>query len=277
MGKLPISVIIPVKNMESTIEECLASVRVNAPSEIIVVDGNSSDGTLAIARRYTDHIYSDEGGGPAYAHQLGAEHATQEYIAYVDADIVLPEGTLSTMLAELKASGYANIQAKLLASSRLTYWERAEAKRVQIFQARKAGGLCAGLLRRDTVLKVKFDPLIRLYGDDYDFLSRLKKAGYKLGNSSAFVYHHHRTDLKSITKQMFIYGRSSVYMMRKYGIWHAGLWRPLVALNWLVICFVKGRPDLIPYFVLGGVVETAGMARGFTELIGERVKMKRRD
>jgi len=33
-------VIIPVKNMESTKEECLVSVQRNNPAEIIVVDGN---------------------------------------------------------------------------------------------------------------------------------------------------------------------------------------------------------------------------------------------
>ena len=61
MGVLPISVIVPAKNAESTIEECLISVQRNNPAEIIVVDGNSSDRTVEIARRYTEEIYSDEG------------------------------------------------------------------------------------------------------------------------------------------------------------------------------------------------------------------------
>ena len=46
---MPISVIIAAKNAESTIEECLDSVRRNNPAEIIVVDGNSSDKTVKIA------------------------------------------------------------------------------------------------------------------------------------------------------------------------------------------------------------------------------------
>lgn len=32
---------------------------------------------------------------------------------------------------------------------------------------------------------------------------------------------------------------------------------------------VKGKLKLIPYFVVNGVVRTAGMAQGFAELIGE--------
>lgn len=268
MDNLPLSVIIPAKNAESTIEECLSSVRRNNPAEIIVVDGNSSDRTVEIARRYTEKIYSDEGKGTSYAHQLGAEQASQEYIAYVDADIVLPEGTLSTMLAEMKASGYANIQALWRAADCSTYWEYAQDQHARILQSRKVGGLSAGLLRRDTVLNLKFDISIKHYGDDYDFLTRLKKEGYKLGNSSAFVYHHHRTDLKSFVRTAFYgSGRGSAHLMRKYGTWHAGLWPPISMLYWLAICLIKGKTGLIPYLIVGGVVQTAGMVKGFFELI----------
>ena len=275
MDNLPISVIIPAKNAESTIEQCLDSVQRNNPAEIIVVDGNSSDMTVEIARGYTEKIYSDEGKGTSYAHQLGAKQASQEYIAYVDADIVLPEGTLSTMLAELKTTGYGNIQAKVLTASTATYWERAQDQHARILQSRKAGGLSAGLLRRDTVLDVRFDPSIKHYGDDYAFLSRLKSKGYKLGNSSAFVYHHHRADLKNLVKTMFYgSGRGSAHLMRKYGPWHAGLWPPLVMLYWLAICLIKGKPGLIPYLIVGGAVQTAGTVKGFFELIGESLRME---
>jgi glycosyltransferase involved in cell wall biosynthesis len=275
MDNLPISVIIPSKNAENTIEECLSSVQRNNPTEIIVVDGNSSDRTVEIAHRYTEKIYSDEGKGTSYAHQLGAEQASQEYIAYVDADIVLPECTLSTLLAELKASGYANIQAKVLAVSRSTYWERAQDQHTQILQTRRAGGLSAGLLRRDTVLNLKFDLSIKFAGDDYAFLSRLKSKGYKFGISSAFVYHHHRADLKSFAKRRLHLGWSSVQVIRKYGPWHASLWPPLSMLYWLAICLRKGKPGLIPYLVVSCITGTAGMVKGFFELIGEMLERLR--
>ena len=87
MENLPISVIIIAKNAERTIEECLSAVKKSNPAEIIVVDGNSTDRTVEIARRYTEHIYPDEGKGIGYARQLGAEMASQEYIAYVDSDV----------------------------------------------------------------------------------------------------------------------------------------------------------------------------------------------
>jgi glycosyltransferase involved in cell wall biosynthesis len=278
MEVLPISVIIPVKNMESTIEECLISVQRNNPAEIIAVDGNSTDRTVEIARRYTEKIYSDEGGGPSYAHQLGAEQATQEYIAYVDADMVLPQGTLATMFAELKEGGYANIQAKVLAASLNNYWERATDWYDRFMYSRKGqGGLAAGLLRRDTVLNVRFDPSFKFYGDDYDFLKRLKVRGYKLGSSSASVYHHHRSDLRSLARQWFRYGWGYPYLMRKWGPWRGGLWCPLVAVYFIARCLIKGKPQFIPYFVVVvGAAGTAGMVKGFAQIIGEALGRKQK-
>lgn len=267
MGSLPISVIIPVKNMASTMEKCLNSIEKNNPAEIIVVDGNSTDGTLEIARRYTEKIYSDGGRGPSYAHQLGAEKARQEYIAYVDADIILPDATLSTMLTELRTLGYANIQALWRATSRSNYWERAQDWHSQALQARKSGGLSASLLRRNVVLSVGFDPSIKLYGDDYDFLSKLKRNGYKVGNSRAYVYHHHRADLKSLVRQQLRAGQSTPQIMKKHGVWRAELWPPFVMLYWLAICLIKGKPWFAPYLIIMYSAQTAGMMKELFKLI----------
>ena len=168
--------------------------------------------------------YSHEGEAISYARQLGTEQATQEYIAYVDSDMVLPEGTLAKMLAELKEGGYANIQAKVLGARLNTYWERAEDWFIRYLTARKGqGGTSAAVMRRDTVVNVKFDPSI-VGGDDYDFLKRMKVGRYKLGSSSAFVYHHHRADLRSTARKWFRYGWGWAHLIRKWGPWRKGLW-----------------------------------------------------
>ena len=270
MDKLPISVIIVAKNAESTIEKCLDSVRRNNPAEVIVVDGNSSDKTVDITRRYTQRICSDEGRGPSYAHQLGAEQATWEYIAYVDSDIVLPPGTLSTLLAELKATDYVGIAAKMLAAKLSNYWERAIDWENQLHQARVRSGLFASVLKREIVMKLGFDTFIKPAGDDSDFLIRLKRDGYKFGMSSAFVYHQHRADLKSLVKWRFVYGRGSTRLIRKYSPWHIGFWPPLTRLYWFALCLIKGKPQFIPYFIVDGMAQTAGMVKEFFELVKEK-------
>ncbi len=282
MKTLPISVIVPTKNNEKTICQCLVSIEKNKPAEIIIVDGKSTDKTLEIARKFTGKIFSDEGKGPCYAHQLGSELASQDYLAFIDADIVIKENTLSEMLLELKESGYANIQARWKGARRSTYWDRAQDWHTQIFQSRKGGGLSAALLRKDIVLSIGFDSSLRgefagFAGDDYDFLLRLKKKGYLIGNSRAIVYHYHRADFKSLVKRQFQFGRSAPYLMRKHGIFHAGLWPPLVAPFWMTMSVMKGKPWYLPYFFTSGVSLTAGFLRGFSELKGVNKVLSKSD
>lgn len=270
MEQLPISVIIATRNVEETIEECLNSVQKNNPAEIIVVDGNSTDGTLNIARRYTEKIYFDKGGGLGYAHQLGAEVAAHEYVALIDADIILPNGdTLATLLAEFKESDYISITARMQAVSLSTYWERASDWNVQQLQNRRAGGLFATILKRETILKYKLDAFIKAGGDDTDFRIRMVKAGYKLGQSSVVVYHRHRTNLKSLIKVRLKYGRATPFFMIRFGPWHPGFWPPLYPLYWIPRCLIKGKPQFIPYFIIDSIIQTIGMMKGFYELVTE--------
>ena len=62
--KIPVSVIIPVKNEERNIEACLKSLA--WADEVFVVDSHSTDRTKEIASMYTDKIYDFEyrGGWP---------------------------------------------------------------------------------------------------------------------------------------------------------------------------------------------------------------------
>lgn len=89
-----VSVIIPVYNIEKYLEQCLQSVCNQTLQEIqvIVVDDGSTDSSPAIcedfARRYPHIVecYHKENGGSASARNLGLEHATGEYIGFIDSD-----------------------------------------------------------------------------------------------------------------------------------------------------------------------------------------------
>jgi glycosyltransferase involved in cell wall biosynthesis len=279
MEVLPISVITITRNNERTIEDCLISIQRNNPAEIIVVDGNSSDRTVEIARKYTERIYSDGGRRMCYASQLGTEQATQEYVAYVDADVVLTEVALATMLAELQGSDSIVISAKqLLGIKHPSYWEWASYQHGQLSVSRRTQGYLgtlACLFRRETMLKIGFDTSEK-YLHDLDLELRLRREGHKLGVSSAIVYHHHRENLRSFAKYRFLLGKVAARYIRKWGPWHVRFWPPLYTLYWLGFCLIKGKPKLIPYFVVNGTVLTAGMVKGFFELIGEIITRRQK-
>jgi len=81
---MSLSVIIIVKNEESSIRECLASVA--WADEIIVLDSGSTDQTVAICKEYTDNVYETDwpGFGPQKNRTL--QYATKEWVLSIDAD-----------------------------------------------------------------------------------------------------------------------------------------------------------------------------------------------
>ncbi len=81
-----LSIVLAVYNEEKTLEECLSSVK-NIASEVVVVDGGSSDHTLEIARKFNAKIIETE--NPPIFHinkQKALDAATNEWILQLDAD-----------------------------------------------------------------------------------------------------------------------------------------------------------------------------------------------
>jgi hypothetical protein len=125
----------------------------------------------------------------------------------------------------------------------------------------------ACLFRKGTILEYPFEVTPGGYLDDMLVEAKLRKAGQRLGASSAIVYHNHKTDFRSFVNYRFFLGSLSPSLMKKQGVRHAGLWPPIYTLYWLGFCLIRGKLELFPYFVVNGLVQTAGMIKGFIELM----------
>lgn len=102
-----ISVCLATFNEEKNLKNCLESVRQLA-EEIVVVDGTSTDKTVAIARKYTSKIIVRE--NPPMFHlnkQKAFEAATGDWILYLDADEHIDEPLRKEILAAVKKKEYA--------------------------------------------------------------------------------------------------------------------------------------------------------------------------
>lgn len=89
MGTAFISAVILARNEEHNIRYCLETVK--WCDEIIVVDMESSDLTVAIAREYTDRIFTHPTVAAFdIAKKYAVEQATGEWILLIDADEMIP-------------------------------------------------------------------------------------------------------------------------------------------------------------------------------------------
>ena len=75
-----LTIVVCSKNSESLIENCLKEIKFNAPeSELIVVDADSTDKTVEIAKKYADKVISDHRKGLSFARQLGIDNASNDF------------------------------------------------------------------------------------------------------------------------------------------------------------------------------------------------------
>src|SRR5262249_54089494 len=150
------------RNREGVIARCLESVVAANPAEVIVVDGNSTDRTAEIARAAKVMVVSDQGAGLGAARQLGAQLAANEYVAFVDTDVVICPDTLRALVEEAREHGYDAVQAELRTlSGSPSYWQAAEAWRRKDRQRKGLAsvlGCQTTLVRKELLMKVGFDP-----------------------------------------------------------------------------------------------------------------------
>lgn len=108
---LKISIIIPVYNVEKYLAECLESVinQSYANIEIICVNDGSTDSSPQILQLYAKkderiRVISQSNHGLSMARNTGIEHATGEYICFLDSDDMLVETAADTVVKALESA-----------------------------------------------------------------------------------------------------------------------------------------------------------------------------
>ena len=103
---MKLSIVIPVYNVEDTLDRCVESVLRQGISdfEVILVDDGSRDKSAAICDEWQAKdahilVIHQENRGLSAARNAGISRATGELITFVDSDDFLKEGTYSGIIA----------------------------------------------------------------------------------------------------------------------------------------------------------------------------------
>ncbi|MGC8869974.1 MAG: glycosyltransferase [Brevinematia bacterium] len=111
--KIPslVSIIIPARNEEKRIEVLLKSItrKIKYPIEIIVVDDNSTDNTLSVAKKYGAKVlqvkdfFNEE--GKSIACYTGAINSKGDYLLFIDADVFFEDGAFDYIFENIPEEG----------------------------------------------------------------------------------------------------------------------------------------------------------------------------
>jgi glycosyltransferase involved in cell wall biosynthesis len=264
-GLADLTAVVPARNAAELLPECLKSLRDSGVAEIILVDGVSSDDTVAIATGYGARVLSDDGLGLPVARARGAEHAATRWVILVDADVMFPPGVMEALFAEFLDGGYSALQAGLLSVSGPGYWGRALTQHHRTGRSKRWFGLVATIFERDALTTTGFDQDFES-GEDIELRWRMRSAAQRVGVSERAVVEHRFAgdDFAFARSQFLMDGAGLGRMVRKHR------WRglPLLALpaaaavRGSILSLARLQPQWIWYYLAFAAYNYIGMWRG---------------
>ena len=98
-----VSFVIPAKNEVGYIDRCLDAIQkmktLDMKIEIVVVDNGSTDNTIDIVKAYGAIVATKNNGTIGSLRNFGARLSSGDFIAFLDADCIVPEDWLTRALA----------------------------------------------------------------------------------------------------------------------------------------------------------------------------------
>ncbi len=232
MTKFPlVSVIVPVLNVSSHIDDCIISlINQDFPKdqyEIIIVDNGSKDDTLNILKRYGEHIeiFSENKKGSYTARNNGIAESKGDIIAFTDADCIADKDWLKELCKAFISEDIGCVVGNVKAypgKSLIEIFSKNKgilSQKVGLESKFLPYGQTANMAFRKNVFETigKFDNSL-ISGGDADMSWRMQiETDYKLVYcQSSIVEHRHRTSLKGLFKQQFRYGFGRISLYKKY-------------------------------------------------------------
>jgi len=233
-----ISVVMPVRNEGAYLPasfEALDAQTLSADAfEILVVDGGSTDDTVALVteRAATDpriRVFGGPGVNTPAAMNLGTDVARGEYVAKVDGHGWVNEGFLATALQVMdRDPGVGCVGGRIVPVATTKVQHAIELARFSklgvgagIYTApdvvHDIDTVQCGVYRKSVLDAIGgFDPDMP-YGEDEEVNHRVRGTGARIVFDPAMRFHYHvRPTLKALLRQYWNYGRARVRVVRKH-------------------------------------------------------------
>jgi glycosyltransferase involved in cell wall biosynthesis len=264
-----ISVVVCARNESARIADALEGILLNSPDEIIVVDDDSSDATVEIARRYTANVILAKTASLTRNRQIGIDKARNELVAMIDADHILRAGDLDNMFKDLCKYQFDVVQGQLISYANAGFWNRAEEESWNLTHnipgPMSMIASAPTLYRKRVFESVRFDGTITEKMDDTDFAYRLARDGrFRFGVGETQIRHLHFAGLSTYLRKFIWYGYGDGEFAHKHPRRaHSIFFHQLIRYPFLypAKAIFHGQLRAVPFFVLQGLVRFAGLCR----------------
>ncbi|MCD4820623.1 MAG: glycosyltransferase family 2 protein [Methanococcoides sp.] len=263
-----VSIVIPTKNSAEFLDECLISISKQAYKniEVIIIDGQSKDGTIELAQKHKCNIYQFNPNvlkgtfDAPHRRNYGAKKAKGEFVYYVDADMELTPNVLLDAV-HLCESGY---QAIIIPEDSFGVGIWAQAKNLERRCYYGDNSIEAPRFLRKTIWMELggLDESLGGGGDDWDLHQKLLDKQYTVGRTKSLVMHNEgNLTLKKLIKKRFMYGLDSAKYIKKRpneGIKSYFPIRKAYIANWKL--FLSRPIDTIAFIIMRTVEYLAGFS-----------------
>lgn len=262
-----LSVIIPVRNGEQTLEKCLSSVfdqKYFPPKfEVVVINDGSTDKTVEIAKKFPVRLIKlPKNQGRISAREIGVKKARYQYLFFIDSDCYPSQNWLGEILKE----NYQPIMGKVINSYQTAlgrffylmrrFFYKPVLKPTKITEKnflRLPTGTGNFLCRKDLYLKVNIAKKGELFSDDQALIFAINKLNPILVIPGGTVFHDERYFLKGVLSQWFQRGcRFADFHLKKGSYLNKKIrfWLPVIILIIISFLTIFGFKQLLLIFLL---------------------------
>jgi glycosyltransferase involved in cell wall biosynthesis len=222
----PLAIVIPVRNAEDLLPECLTAIaeQMREGDSLVVVDDSSEDDTSKVAERLgADVIRRTTAGGPYAARNDGWRATTQPYVLFTDVRCIAHRGLLDRV-REAASHDPALIFADIVIRPGNRLAERVAAARqhLRLEYYRKDSFLpffpTAGLTVKRAALNAVDGFRVLESGGDADLCWRIQLSGFDRLQEidEPLIEWRPRTAVRSLIQQWAKYGRSNALLRHEY-------------------------------------------------------------
>lgn len=237
-----VSVIITTKNEGKVLKRLLESViqQNYKKTEIILVDNNSTDQTLKIAKGFNKLKIFKWGPERSAQRNYGAKQSKGAYLLFLDADMKLSPNVIEECIKVVDSNQKIGSVVIPEQSEAYSFWEKVKAFE-RSFYNKKGDSItdAARFFKRAAFQKAGGYDEIITGPEDWDLPETIREIGYKDGRINEKIYHRERAiSLLVLFKKKFYYGLYAHKYLKKHHISFLSpktvyFLRPLFYQSWL--------------------------------------------